>query len=344
MPLPIILAGLAGFAGLVGAGAHMSAKETNERAQAISKDARRIYNNAKQSLEEAQAKTEKSLLTLGYSKKDVLDTSIAQFLKAYERIKDVKLNESVGLNEAAKFTIDHQGVIELRKMSDIYKSTFANGATGAAAGAVVALAASGYLPIVTGVLSTAGSALMAGEIGIAAGLAGSALSFGAAMTPLAAVAAPAILFTGISSSLKADENLEKAHAMHSEAELAVEKMKTSEKLCNAISKKSDMFDNLLGELNTMFSKCTALTDVITAKKQVFLKNKTITEKDLSAEELNLIAVTRSLAGAVKSVIDTPILNKNGKISSNATKVYNSTMKLLPDFTEQVKAIEANSIH
>ena len=75
-------------------------------------------------MEVAQGKTEKSLLKLGYSKKEVLDTSIAQFLKAYERIKDVKLSESVGLNEMAKLTIDHQDAIELREMSNIYKSTF----------------------------------------------------------------------------------------------------------------------------------------------------------------------------------------------------------------------------
>lgn len=339
MPIPIILAGLAGLSGLVGAGAHMSAKETNEKAQTIFENAQRIYNNAKQSLEVEQAKTEKALLKLGYSKKDVLDTSIAQFLKAYERIKDVKLSESIGLNEIAKLTIDNQDTMELREMSNIYKSTFASGATGAAAGAVVALAASGSLPIVTGVLSTAGSAFVAGEVGMAAGLAGSALSFGAAMTPLAAIAAPAILFTGISSSIKADENLEKANTMYAEAELAVEKMKNSEILCNAISKKSDMFNNLLGELNTMFSECTALLDGVTTKKQGFFKNKTITEKDLSVEELNLIAVTRALAGAVKTVIDTPILDESGDISSSVTKVYNDTTKLLPAFAEQVKTIE-----
>lgn len=335
MPIPIILAGLVGLAG---AGVHMSAKEKNERAQAISENAQKLYDTAKQSLETAQGKTEKTLLMLGYSKKEVLDTSIVQFLKAYERIKDIKMSESAGINEMSKLTIDNQAAIELREMSNIYKSTFASGATGAAAGAVVALAASGSLPIVTGVLSTAGSALVAGEVGVAAGLAGSALSFGAAMTPLTAIAAPALLFTGISSKVKADENLEKANAMYSEAELAAEKMKTSEILCDAIAKKSDMLDKLLAELNAMFSKCTALLDGVTSKKQGLFRNKTITEKNLSAEELNLIAVTRALAGAVKAVIDTPILGEDGELSPKATKVYNDMSKLLPAFNEQVKEI------
>ena len=46
---------------------------------------------------------------------------------------------------------------------------------------------------------------------------------GLAMTPLAAIAAPVVLFTGISSSFKADENLEKAKTMYAEAEAARQK-------------------------------------------------------------------------------------------------------------------------
>ena len=260
MPIPFLLAGLGVAAGIIGASGHISAKETNEKAQRISEDAQDIYNSAKVSLEEAQNNTESSLLKLGYSKKNVLESSIKQFLQSYDKIKHINFKESVGINEISKFTIDKQEAIQLREMSDIYQSTFSSGATGAAAGAVIALAASGSLPIVTGVLSTAGTAFVAGEVGMAAGLAGSALSFGAAMTPLAAIAAPVLLFTGISSSIKADENLEKAKCMYAEAEVACEKMKTAETLCVAIVRKADMFDGLLGELNVMFAECARLSE------------------------------------------------------------------------------------
>lgn len=339
MPLPLLAILGMGAAALVGAGAHIDAKETNEKAQATLEDAQRIYNNAKSSLEAEQGKTEKALLALGYTKKNVLETSIAQFLRAYEHIKDIELTDSPGINEIANMPIEKQEVIELQEMSNIYSSTFASGATGAAAGAVVALAASGSLPIVTGVLSTAGTALAAGEIGIAAGLAGSALSFGAAMTPLAAIAAPAVLFSGISSSIKADENLEKARKSYAEAELAVEKMETAGTLCRAISKKSQMYDGLLNELNVMFSKCTSLLEGVTNKKRGIFNNKKITINNLTVEEKNLIAVTGSLATAVKAVLDTPILDKNGNVSPNAQTVYDNTTKLLPSFAEKVEKIE-----
>ncbi|MDO4721118.1 MAG: hypothetical protein Q4A78_10690 [Peptostreptococcaceae bacterium] len=339
MPLPAILGLAALGAAALGIGAQMDAKETNERAQEVADEAKDLYNNSKRSLEVAQRKTETSLLNLGHSKKQVLETSVNQFLIAYERIKNIELSESVGLDEIKNFTLEKQDVLQLREMSDIYQSTFSSGTAGAATGAVIALAASGSLPVVTGTLSVAGTALVAGEIGMAAGLAGSALSFGAAMTPLAAIAAPAMLFSGISASIKADENLEKAQTMYAEAEAASEQMKTSEVLCEAIADRADMFDNLLNELNEMFSYCTAMLDGVTKKKMGVFKNKTVDAKTFTEDERKLVAVTRSLAGAVKAVIDTPILTSEGVVSDKSESVYNDAQKELPALSEAVSKVK-----
>ena len=344
MPIPFLLAGLGVAAGVIGAGGHLSAKETNERAERVSQDAQELYNNAKQTLEAAQNKTEKALVKLGYDKKRVLDTSMKQFLPTFEKVKHIQLSESVGIHEIAKFTIDQQDVIEVREMTDVYSSCFASSATGVAAGAAVALAASGALPIITGELSLAGSALAAGEISAAVGFAGSALSFGAAMTPLAAVAAPVMLFTGISASMKADENLEKANTMYAEAEVAVEKMKISETLCEAITEMSEMFDDLLENLNTMFAECTGLLTAVVRKREGRIFKKKLTKENFSEDELELITVTSALAKAVKSVIDTPILSKDGNISYDAENVYDQMVEGLDDWskdTQKVKAINYN---
>lgn len=325
-------------AALVGVGGHISASDTNEKARVISDEAKSIYNKAKASLENAQKDTESSLLKLGYLKKEVLDTSIFQFLRAYERIKNIEFRETKGMNELSNFTIQKTEALQLQTMTDIYNSTIASGAAGAATGAVVALAASGSLPIVTGVLSSAGSALIAGEVGVAAELAGSALSFGAAMTPLAAIAAPVLLFTGINSSIKADENLEKAHTMYAQATAASEQMKNSEILCYAITEKAEMYDNLLNDLNHMFAYCSALLDKITKKKLGLFGNKKINADSFSDDELKVIAVTRALAGAVKSVIDTPILAEDGTVSEKAHDVYSNVTEKLPLFTKEMDKV------
>ena len=342
MPIPLILGGLAVLGTAIGLSAQADAKEVNEKAQRLMNEAQSLYDQSKQSLEEAQKKTEHSLLALGTNKKIVLETSVAQFLSVYSRIKNIELSESIGLDEIQNFSIDKQDALQLQEMSNIYQSTFSSGAAGAATGAVIALAASGALPVVTGSLSIAGSALMMGEVGAAVGLAGSALSFGAAMTPLAAIAAPAILFSGINSSIKADENLEKARTVYAEAENASEQMKNSEILCEAIARRADMFDGLLHELNAMFSQCTAHLYNLVEKKRGFFKRKTVDASSFSEEELKIVAVTRALAGAVKAVIDTPILTAEGSISYEADDLYEETQKKLPAFNDAIDEVKCSN--
>lgn len=89
MPLPFLIAG---GAALLGAGAHMMAKETNEEAEKVSREAQRIYNDAKSSLESAKSNTEEALLAFGYAKMNVLETSLDQFIQAFERIRESKIN------------------------------------------------------------------------------------------------------------------------------------------------------------------------------------------------------------------------------------------------------------
>lgn len=338
MPLPFLLAGLA--VGVLGAGAHMSATDTNKTAQRRSAEAVNLYKNAKRSFDKTQNETEKALLTLGYEKKNVLGSSMDYFFKSYEKVKDIQITESVGINELSKFTFDQQDAIQIREMTDIYSSTIQSGTAGAAAGTIVALAASGSLPMVAGGLATAGSALMAGEIGLAASAAGSALSVGVAATPLAAIVAPALLFTGFSASIKADENLEKANAQYAEAEAAVEKMRVSETLFRAITERSEMYNDLLLKLDVMFSECTAKMAGVIKKREGKIRKRKLTSRSFSEEEMKLMAVTCALAKAVKTVIDTPILSTDGKnVSVEAETTFNLISTEMPHFDNEVKEIE-----
>ena len=147
------------IAGLAGAAGHLSAKETNEKAQQISQDAQTMYNSSKASLENAKKQTENGLVKLGYTKKKALDTSVTQFLRAYEKVKNIRFTESIGISEISNFNITPQEALELQQMSNVYGASFSTGAAGAATGAIVALAVSGNLGIVTSTLGIAGTML-----------------------------------------------------------------------------------------------------------------------------------------------------------------------------------------
>lgn len=342
MPIPFVLGALGVAAGVLGVGGHLSAKDTNEEAQRVSRNARRLYDSEKESLEKKQEETQKVLLKLGYSKKNTLDNSMKQFLEAYERIKTVSVKSSPGLNEISNFTIEQQDAIQLMQMTDLYSSAASGAVAGAATGAVIALAVSGSLTLAVDALSIAGSALSLGLAGTAAGLvgvAGTSLASGLAFTPLAAVVAPALLFSGFSASSKADENLEKAQAMMEEAKEAVEKMKISETLCDAVAKRAQMYDALLGELEPMFSESVRKLKKILMKKDRAGYKKSFHSNDFSGKELEVIAVTRSLAGAVKAIIDTPILTDDGKLTDESLEVWHNTAEKVPLFQRLYNAAD-----
>ena len=334
MPIPLILAGAAAIAGGIG---HFKAKKTNEEAQRTIERAENLYESTKRKLYNSQETMEKFLILLGNNKKFVLDTSMEQFISSYDKIKNVNLIIGQNFYEIPNYTINHNEMLELREIStSLNKLPMA---TGAATGAIIGLAASGALPVVGTLATAAGSSLIAGEVALAGTFASSALSFATSMTPLAVVAAPVVLFTGISSALKADENLEKARVMYSEASSKAAEMEVSITLCNAISDKSKMFNDLLNELNKLFSQCTPLLAGLVKKNTGFFKGNTVSVDKLNEGEIKLIAVTRALAGAIKSVIDTPILVENGNLSSDFDSTYNKVENDLISFKQQVKEVE-----
>ena len=312
MPVPFLLAGIGVVAGI---GIHADAKDTNEIAEKKYESAQNLYNNARHSLEQAQNQTEKSLLKLGYQKKNILDSSMKKFLDSYDKIKHIQVTGSAGLDEISNFFIDQQGGLRLREMTNIYSSLAITGATG---------------------LATGGLALALGE---ASGIVGSALPIGAAITPLAAIAAPTLLFTGLSSSKKAYENLEKAITVYAEAEKACEKMKVSEMLCNGLSNRSEMFSKLLLNLDGMFAECSEMLNKIIREKEKIQSRNKLNSNDFTQGELELISVTRSLAGAIKTIIDTPILSKDGKMTNESKNVYDQTSNKLSDFGKNVDKVK-----
>lgn len=339
MPIPFILAGLAGAAGILGVGGHLEAKDTNERAQEKANEAQRLYNKAKKSLESTQEETEKVLADFGYQKKNVLESSMRQFLAAYDKVKRVQMKNTVGMDEIKAFEFDQEGAIEMRKMADIYSDAVGGVVAGTAVGTIAALAASGSVVVESfvafGTIGTIG--------GIAAGGLGAALG-AAAVSPLSAIASPVIFFTGISASIKADENMEKAETMYAQAKAAVEKMENSEIICRAIAERAKMYEDLLTELNRMFSECSGkLMRLIQKKERKKPGRSNFTSADFTDEEIKLIAVTRSLAGAVKCVLDTPIVSKEGKVARGSKKIYEETSKKLPDFNAAVVSVRSTGI-
>ena len=313
MPLPFLVWAAAAAVGGLGAVGHAVARDDQKEAERIAKRAQDTYESAKKSLETCMGNMNQSLLSLGRSKKNVYDTSMTKFMRNYERIENIPNKNFPGMDELRNFRITPEDMIQLRRMSSIYEGSLAAGAGAGTAAGLMALAANGSL-------TTVGGALMTGSIGTALTGIGSL-----AASPLAVVAAPVMFFTALSASFKADENKEKARLMLAEANEKAEKMKTNETLCRAIGERADMFDSLLVRLEGMFSQCAGKLEDLVFRKAGYDFSRKIQGYELNDSEVNLCFATASLAKAVMSVLNTPILTKDG---TNVNPAADSTIDKL----------------
>ena len=148
-----------------------------------------------------------------------------------------------------------------------------------------------------------GGSLAAGGLGVAGG---TAILGGL-------VAAPAIAVLGAFAASKASANKERAFANLAKAREFKEEMDTVVSLCNGINKRAQLFKTLIEKLDKLFYvQLTNLKDVV--------KNTGTDYSKYSAKEKQVVAISLSTLATIKAVLDTPILNKEGVLTTESEQI------------------------
>lgn len=258
----------------------------------------------------------------------VLDGSIKTFINEFEKLNHVELTESSGLNELQKMVLDKKSFTELKDLQSMASSLAGGLASGAMAGALTAFGAYGA----AGALATASTgtaiASLSGAAATNATLAffggGSLAAGGLGMAGGTAVlgglvAGPALAVLGFVAGAKASKNLDAANANYAKAKEFEEEMKTAAALCYGIRRRSAMFNRFLIRLQTVFDPLVYdMTQIINEKGTDF--------REFSDDEKKCVASAMSLAGAIKAVLDTPILDDEGNLTEESGEIINITQK------------------
>lgn len=321
--IPALLIGALAVGGF-GAAGHAVAKETNDEAQAISRKAKNKYEENKQKLEVLQADMQKQLEVLGNNKMECLNTSVTEFCELFEQV-----HSALDKVEYKKYNYSEiqETAVSMRELSECYSAALAGGAAGAATAVAVGLAVSGSLAEAAGFIGlaefAAAEGLGLGLVGSFTGLAGSTLAAGLSATPLAAVVAPALFVSALAASTKADENLDKAKTMRAEVDAAVEKMKISMDLCEAIEEKAVIINDLLCQINMYFEDALGEFSALVREKEKKYRTKKIPKGAISRSELKIIFKAYTLFETMKICIETPIVENetiSPKIQSNIDEI------------------------
>ncbi len=328
MPIPFLFIAAGVGSGLVGVGKGIKAGIDQKDANNTNEMAERKIEKAKEKVNESRKNCGNAIDSLGKRKVAVLDGSIKTFINEFEKLNHVELTESSGLNELQKMVLDKKSFTELKDLQSMASSLAGGLASGAMAGALTAFGAYGA----AGALATASTgtaiASLSGAAATNATLAffggGSLAAGGLGMAGGTAVlgglvAGPTLAVLGFVAGAKASKNLDAANANYAKAKEFEEEMKTAAALCYGIRRRSAMFNRFLIRLQTVFDPLVYdMTQIINEKGTDF--------REFSDNEKKCVASAMSLAGAIKAVLDTPILDDEGNLTEESGEIINITQK------------------
>lgn len=333
MPFPILAAlGIAAAAAGVGksvkAGVDMKdAKDTNQRAQSIVRHAKEDFETSKKNCNDA-------LADYGNTKAKVLSLSMKHFTDSFGKIQNIELSESKGIKELEGFKPDGKFISDLKDMSDM-ALTMLGGIAGGAAGGLAAGAATAFGAFsATAALGTAstgtaiatlsgaaasnatlallgGGTLAAGGLGVAGG----------AMVLGGLVAGPALAILGFTVGAKASAAKDDAYSNLATARQFRDEMKTAQIACKGIRMRANMFERILLRLDARLCPLVYDLDCLIHDFGTDFTQYTRIQQNRVIEALNT-------AIAIKSILDTAIIDKDGKLTEESKRIPDSVQGLL----------------
>lgn len=332
MPIPLLFIGIGATAGAFGIGKSIKAGVDQKEANRTNERADDIIQEASKKIETCRKNCGEAIDNLGKRKIKILDESIKLFISEFEKLNHVQVAESKGLNELQKMVLDQKNFSELKELQSIATSMVGGLASGMMAGALTAFGAYGA----AGALATASTgtaiASLSGAAATNATLAffggGSLAAGGLGMAGGTAVlgglvAGPALAVLGVVVGAKASANLDKAYTNLAKANEFREEMDTASAVCVGIRRRASMFNRFLISLNSVFEPLIyEMTQIIEKRGTDF--------RQFSDDEKKIVAEAMAMAGAIKSILDTPILDDEGNLTPESGKMVEMTRKKLEE--------------
>lgn len=327
MPIPFIIGGIALAAGATGVKKGLDAKRDMEEAKEINSNSQYIAKEAEEFIAMAKGKTNEAITALGQEKIRLLSTSINDFVVNFEKIKNINLKGSKGIDELKHFNSTSESFKQLKEASFEAKQIAINGLAAIGSGALLAY---GTYSVVMGglggllVTATTGTALssLAGVAATNATLAwlgGGALTaggFGMAggMVVLGGiVAGPALAIGGAIFASQAKAALNDSYSNYDKAKAFKSQARNIGIALKGIYTRANQLTELLQHMDKYFVRY-----VESMKKTISIKG--IDWQYYSQVEQEDIYRCVQLAQTIKTILDTSLLKQDGKLDEVTNKV------------------------
>ena len=323
MPIPFLIGAGALLVGGLGVAGGLAAKETMDEAKKLGEKGDRLIKDAARRLDDANTETNETIEELANTKLDILSNNINTFTSLYKTLRNVKSNNSIGLDELSDFMPQSDQIKMLERASFTALDLSKGYGGGLASGGLTAIGAYGTV----GLLGTASTGTAIGTLSGAAAtnatlawLGGGSLATGglgiAGGTAVLGgiVAAPALLVGAYFLNNKADEAMSKAKTHYAKAEKYEADCNYRISLYDAQRERAeDIIDALLRLDERLDSQIPYMQDII--------RRKGVDWRSFSVDELKVIAATAMTAKTLKLVMDTPLRREDETLNPATEMIY-----------------------
>ncbi len=328
MPIPFIIGAVALAAGATGVKKGFDAKRDMKEAKEINESARTIAKESEEFIEMAKGKTKEAIEALGREKINILATTITDFITNFERIKNINLKDSEGINELKNFNSSSESFKQLKDAAFEAKKIAVNGLAAVGSGALIAYGT--YSLVMSGLggvlLASTGTAIgsLSGAAAVNATLAwlgGGSLAAGGfgmmgGMVVLGGlVAGPALAIGGIIMASQAQKALNDSYGNYDKAKAFKAQAKNIGIALKGIVTRANQLTELLQKLNCYFK------DYVDNMAQI-INSKGSDWNEYNNNEKVQIFKCVQMAQTIKIILDTSLLSENGELDEATNRVVN----------------------
>lgn len=319
MPIPFILGGAAllaaGFGAKKGYDAYSDYSDSNE----INTEAESILDKALNDLGKTRKEAQTQLEALGKTKFSVYEKSLIPFVEAYKQIQNIDFDESKLWATGSLAPVTNEQMDDIKVASMNVQNMLTGGVTSVGAGGLAGMAAYGSVGLLakastgTAIASLGGAAATNATLAWLGGGSLAAGGFGMAggMAVLGGiVTAPILAVGGMMLASKAAEAKEISASNLVKAKAEAEQCKTAMVATKGITRRFEEINNILERLNAHF-----LTNFLPGMQELVAAKNDFNE--FSESDQKGLFMTMSLAQTIKSLMEVPILDKNGTLTADS---------------------------
>ncbi len=298
------------------------AKRNQKKAEEIYNSARKEYMSTYYSLRENTRITKETITNVVCLKKKIMCSYMKKFLKVYKRLSpQIRFQDSKGLGELRRFVFGQEKFYEVQMSMEAYQAFDKKHLGDDAANVALLMVQDGT---VSNLAYSIRDVINAGKtedeelkrrkmddvkvqsIDAIARFSVVAVEFG---------------FSGISDAFSAGQQVEEAKRVASEYKYQKEVLEINISKMNAIEQYANMHLMLLNRFIPLLDEYVNRAGQIIRKKDSFFHLGRIQEDKFPQDELEVLAFTFSLVGAVKAVVDSPIISQTGEVFNDDTSCF-----------------------